>query len=65
MKLIYKEVLKLYGKKLENINNNSSEFGKVFDVTSVTNKYIVLNNGIKIITSIFHDTKQQYYKLIN
>ncbi len=65
MKLTYKEVLNLYGKKLENINHNSSEFGKVFNVTSVTKKHIVLNNGIKIITSIFHDIKQQYYKLIN
>lgn len=65
MKLTYKEVLNLYGKKLENINPESSEFGKVFNVTKANKNHIELNNGIKIITIIFHDTKQQNYKLIN
>lgn len=65
MNMTYKEILNLKGKKLENINTNSGEFGKVFNVTRATKNHIELNNGIKIITIIFHNTKQQNYKLIN
>ena len=61
----WKEILNLKGKELQNINPNSAEFGKVFKVTSSTNKNVVLNNGITIKTNIFMETKQNDYKIIS
>ena len=65
MKLEYKEILNLKGKKLINTNPKSSENGKVFEVTSATKTNIVLNKGITIKTPLFYETKQTDYELLN
>lgn len=65
MNLTYNQMLNLKGKKLKNINPNSSDFGRVFTVTSSTKKYITLDFGIKIITNIFFETKQHNYEIPN
>lgn len=65
MKLDYKEILKLKGKKLINTNPTSSEKGKVFVVTSATKTNVILNKGITIKTPLFYETKQADYELYN
>lgn len=63
MKLEYKEIINLKGKKLINTNPASSENGKVFVVTSATKTNVVLNKGITFKTPLFYETKQADYEL--
>ena len=63
MKIEYKEILKLKGRKL--LDTVTGGIEKIFTVTSVTKRNIVLNNGITIKTDLFYETKQANYELLD
>lgn len=58
----YKEVRALKGKKLRDTRHPEHPH---LTVTSATNRFVRMNNGgIKIITSIFLESKQQFYEIV-
>jgi hypothetical protein len=62
MILTYKEILKLKGCKL--LDTVTCGLEKVFTVTSVTKRNIVLNNGLTYKTDQFYESKQANYELV-
>ena len=59
MNLTWDEIKKLKGTKLK-----EKSTGMIYEVNSVTSSFIRIGGGIKILTTVFHETRQKDWELV-